>query len=134
MYMSAHHVVSHDRGYWHASCVRGVYAIRHDILARLTTPYSPAHPAPQPQPDATDRAFCSALREAGVPMVVTTAIPNLGVMLNTTHHGPRTPDLTSCVSNPILWNLLYLTPTWTDIMSGQFSKVLKVSSEDDSKI
>ncbi|XP_042225715.1 uncharacterized protein LOC121868820 isoform X2 [Homarus americanus] len=119
------------RGYWHASCIRGVYVIHRDILERLNMPYTHAHSVPKTHahPD-TDLAFCSALREAGVPMVATTAVPNIGILTNNTHHQVNTQNLLTLESNPVLWNYIYLTPTWREIITGAFSKVMRDSRKD----
>nr|XP_053626217.1 multifunctional procollagen lysine hydroxylase and glycosyltransferase LH3-like [Cherax quadricarinatus] len=112
------------RGFWHASCIRWVYAVRRDVLERLVSPYTYDSPKTHSQPDP-DLAFCSALREAGVPMVVTTVVPNTGAVINSTNHNVNTPDLLTYVSNPLLWNLMYVNPSWTDIMKGNFSKITR---------
>ncbi|XP_042857853.1 multifunctional procollagen lysine hydroxylase and glycosyltransferase LH3-like, partial [Penaeus japonicus] len=109
------------RGYWHASCVRGVYSVRHDILERVKNPYT--HALSSSADQDPDLAFCSALREAGVPMVVQTAFQEQGALLNTSGHEVGTRDLTTFSSNPLLWNLLYMHPTYNSIMAGDFSLV-----------
>ncbi|XP_045614824.2 LOW QUALITY PROTEIN: procollagen-lysine,2-oxoglutarate 5-dioxygenase 1 [Procambarus clarkii] len=113
------------RGYWHASCIRGVYAVRHDILERLVSAYTHSSGS-YPDPDLV---FCSTLREAGVPMVVMTAVPNTGVMVNSTSHNINTPDFLAFQSNPLLWQLEYLSKTWNAIMTGNFSEIKRPCDE-----
>ncbi|XP_063594820.1 multifunctional procollagen lysine hydroxylase and glycosyltransferase LH3-like [Penaeus indicus] len=109
------------RGYWHASCIRGVYSVRHDVLERVRSPYTHAFPlATEEDPDL---AFCSALREAGVPMVVQTAFQEQGALLNTSGHDIGTRDITTFSSNPLLWHLFYVHPDYNKIMGGEFSFV-----------
>ncbi|XP_047494078.1 multifunctional procollagen lysine hydroxylase and glycosyltransferase LH3-like [Penaeus chinensis] len=109
------------RGYWHASCIRGVYSVRHDILERVRNPYT--HALPLPTEEDPDLAFCSALREAGVPMVVQTAFQEQGALLNTSGHDIGTRDITTSSSNPLLWHLFYVHPDYNKIMGGDFSLV-----------
>lgn len=109
------------RGYWHASCIRGVYSIRHDVLERVRNPYT--HALPVDAEGDSDLAFCSALREAGVPMVVQTAFQEQGALVNASGHDIGTRDITTFSSNPLLWHLFYVHPDYNKIMGGEFSLV-----------
>ncbi|XP_063839901.1 multifunctional procollagen lysine hydroxylase and glycosyltransferase LH3-like isoform X2 [Scylla paramamosain] len=111
------------RNHWRASCLRELYIIPRDVIIELTTPYT--HPL---YSNAT-LAFCAALRDAGVPMVVTTAVQNLGVLVNTTGYNLGAPDVTTYLKNADFWRVSYLTPQWRDIAAGNLSAVLRPCHE-----
>ncbi|XP_050737169.1 procollagen-lysine,2-oxoglutarate 5-dioxygenase 1-like isoform X2 [Eriocheir sinensis] len=111
------------RGQWHASCVKEVYLIPREVLEHLTSPYTPS------RHKDSNIAFCATLREAGVPMVVTTAIPNLGALVNSTGCTTSTHDITNYLSNPDLWRFIYLNPAWQEIQTGNLSQVSRPCDE-----
>lgn len=118
------------RGYWHASCLRGCYAVRHDVLARLTEPYTHSHkvPSTHPHPDP-DLAFCSALREEGIPMIATSAFPNSGIFLNISHYIMTDNNIGEYISNSVMWRLAYIHQDLQSVLNGNVTHVKRPCHE-----
>ncbi|XP_064109075.1 procollagen-lysine,2-oxoglutarate 5-dioxygenase 1-like isoform X1 [Macrobrachium nipponense] len=123
---------THDvRGYWHSSCIRGVYAVRHDVLERLSDPYTLSQRDPKifSHIDSSDIAFCGALRDHGFPMVVTNAFPNSGILLNMTNYKMKENNLDQYASNPVIWMVAYGHKELQNILGGNISAVKRPCHE-----
>ncbi|KAK7082354.1 hypothetical protein SK128_020577 [Halocaridina rubra] len=116
------------KGYWHASCIRGVYAIRHDVLAILSDPYTHNVPNTDAHSDS-DMAFCEALREEGIPMIATSAFPNSGILLNITNYKATDHNIAQYNSNPVMWTMTYVNRDIQKVISGEFGSVKRPCHE-----
>ncbi|XP_068202066.1 procollagen-lysine,2-oxoglutarate 5-dioxygenase 1-like isoform X2 [Palaemon carinicauda] len=119
------------RGYWHSSCIHGIYAIRHDILERLSDPYTPSQNSPKTLSfiNSADMALCAALRNDGFPMIATNAFPSSGILLNLTNYKMKENNLDQYASNPIIWMVAYGHKELLNILSGNVSSVKRPCHE-----
>ncbi|CAL4086074.1 unnamed protein product, partial [Meganyctiphanes norvegica] len=116
------HIVQHEsenllEGYWHAACVHDFYSLRRDIIDQVSSPYT------SQGSNNSDASFCHTLREAGVPMLVSNTVKEVGMLVNATGHNINDSNISAFESNPVIWHGFFSDPEFHDLMAGDTSVV-----------